>query len=82
MITSKPTRAQVKAQMEKVNRESIKLKNESAKLDDMTDMYYGEVTYSMADADEIIDCLDYGQGEITFKEFDKIMKKINSGDDE
>lgn len=74
----KPTRAQIKAQMEKVNRLSVKFRLESAKLDDMSFEYYGEQTYNDNDLDQIIDCLDYGQGEMEFEEFDELMKEINS----
>lgn len=74
----KPTRAQIKAQMEKVNRLSVKFRLESAKLDDMSFEYYGEQTYNDNDLDQIIDCLDYGHGEMEFEEFDELMKEINS----
>jgi hypothetical protein len=74
----KPTRAQIKSQMKKVNKLACKFKNESYKLDDMCKEYYGEEAYGDHDLDQIIDCLDYGQGEMDFEEFDQLMKGINS----
>ena len=31
--------------------------------------------YSDKDIDEIIDCIDYGHGELSFEEFDEIMRR-------
>ena len=74
---SKPTRAQIQAQLKKVNILACKNKDEGAKFDLMIREYYGEEHYSDHDEDQIIDCLDYGQGMISFEEFDQIMRKIN-----
>jgi hypothetical protein len=72
------TRAQMKAQMIKVNNIAIKNRIESTKLCEMCNEYYGEENYSDNDKDEIIDCLDYGQGTISFEDFDTIMREINN----
>jgi len=74
MITEK----EIKTQLRKVNNLSIKTRIEDKKLFFMCREYYGEITYNEKDQDQIIDCLDYGQGSISFKEFNEIMKKINS----
>jgi hypothetical protein len=74
----KPTRAQIKAQMKKVNKISIESLRESIKFNAMCEEYYGEEKYSDHDLDQIIDCLDYGYGEMDFGEFDELMKEINS----
>ena len=73
----KPTKAQIRNQMKKVNNMAIKFMEESRKFDDVCGKYYGEETYNDHDLDQIIDCLDYGQGVIEFEEFDELMKKIN-----
>jgi hypothetical protein len=74
----KPTRAQIKAQMKKVNSMAIKFMAESRDFDAMCKEYYGEETYSDNDLDQIIDALDYGQCEMDFEEFDELMKEINN----
>lgn len=74
----KPTRAQIKSQMENVNKLAIEFMKQSHKFDEMCAEYYGEETYSDHDLDQIIDCLDYGQGKMDFKEFDELMKEINA----
>ena len=74
----KPTKAQISNQMKKVNNLAIKFKQESAKFDVMCEKYYGNETYNDHDLDQIIDCLDYGQGEMDFEEFDELMKEINN----
>jgi hypothetical protein len=73
MITEK----EIKTQLRKVNNLSIKLIHEDQKFVYMCREYYGEITYNEMDKDQIIDCLDYGHGKISFKEFNEIMKKIN-----
>jgi len=78
MITEK----EIKTQLRKVNNLSIKVNEEDQKFVYMCREYYGEITYNEMDADEIIDCLDYGHGKISFKEFNEIMKKINSSTEE
>ena len=35
--------------------------------------------YSDEDIDEIIDCIDYGNGSISFEEFDEIMRRNGEG---
>ena len=74
----KPTRAQIRAQLKKVNTLSCRHIEENRKFSKMCSEYYGVETYSDHDQDQIIDTLDYGQGVIPFEEFDKIMKEINS----
>lgn len=51
-----------------------KLRKESAKLDIQIRKEY-EFHYSDADIDEIIDCLDYGQGTISFRKFIELMNE-------
>ncbi len=68
--------------MRKVNRLAITFKDESQKFSDMCEAYYGGVSYNSRDEDSIIDCLDYGQGEMDWKEFDAIMRRINSPGEE
>ena len=74
----KPTCAQIKAQMKKVNKLACKFRRESDKLNEICEEYYGKENYSDNDLDQIIDCLDYGQGEMDFEEFDELMKEINT----
>ena len=73
-----PTRSTIKRQMEKVNRLAIKKQKELLKLSRMCEIYYGEENYNDHDEDEIIDCLEYGQGVISFDVFDRIMREINN----
>lgn len=77
----KPTRAQIRAQLKKLNTLSCRESMERRKFDQMCGEYYGEETYSDHDEDWIIDHLDYGQGMISFEEFDQIMRKINQKGD-
>ena len=77
----KPTKAQIRVQLKKVNILSCKHTEEASKFDRMCAEYYGDVTYSDNDEDQIIDTLDYGQGMISFEEFDDIMRRINIGVD-
>jgi hypothetical protein len=76
------TRAQIKSKMIQINKLACKFMQESGLFDRMCSEYYGEETYSDHDKDWIIDCLDYGNGEITFEDFDKIMKEINTPPEE
>ena len=78
LINMKPTRPQIKAQMKKVNKLACESLKESMKFDKMCEEYYGKENYSDNDLDQIIDCLDYGQREMEFEEFDELMKEINT----
>lgn len=64
----------MKAQFNKVKKLSIKLKEESYKLDRMIDDCYG-FSYSETDDDRIIDTLDYGTDNISFEEFNLRMSQ-------
>jgi hypothetical protein len=79
---AKSMRAQIRAQLKKVNSLSCRHLEESHKLVQMCEEYYGGENYNDHDKDEIIDCLDYGTSMIPFEDFDRIMKEINEkGDD-
>ena len=74
----KPSRTQMREQMEKVNKLACESLKESTKFNKMCTEYYGEETYNDHNLDQIIDCLDYGQREMEFEEFDELMKEINT----
>ena len=78
----KPKKSQIRSMLKKLNTLSCKESELKNKFDEMCEEYYGEENYSDNDCDEIIDCLDYGNGMIPFEEFDEIMKEINSQDNE
>ena len=78
----KPTKAQIRTMLKKLNTLSCKESQVRQKFNLMCEEYYGEENYSDHDKDWIIDCLDCGNGMIPFEEFDEIMKEINSQDNE
>lgn len=58
----------------KMQKLSKEISNNKARFDRLIEDKYG-FHYSEKDLDEIIDCIDYGNGNMTFKEFDKIMRE-------
>lgn len=74
----KPTSKQMRKMMKRVNRLAMASNKAATQFAEMCELYYGEVSYNSADEDTVIDCLDYGQGEMDWKEFDAIMRRINS----
>jgi len=71
----------MKTQFNKVKALTLKLKNESWKLDNMIDEKYG-FSYSETDNDRIIDTLDYGTDDISFEDFKLIMEQYKKCFDE
>ena len=69
----------MKEQFEKVKELAIKLHNETGILDSMIDKRWG-FNPSDKDLDEIIDTLDYGTGNISYKEFVWLMDKEKKED--
>ena len=64
----------VKKLIPRISRLSNKLSYLRSQFDRAVTEEYG-FHYSDRDLDEIIDRLDYGHGEMSFKEFDKIMRQ-------
>jgi hypothetical protein len=75
---SKPSAQKIKGMMEKLNTLTIKVGEVKREFDALCENYYGPENYSDNDLDSIIDCLDYGNGKMSWKEFDMLMKEINS----
>ena len=60
-------------QFNKVQKLSVKFSLEHAILDEMINKEYG-YHYSEKNMDYIIDCLDYGNAQLDFEVFDRMMK--------
>ena len=60
--------------LKKINQATMVVNKYKSEFDSLVENEYG-YHYSDKDVDEIIDCLDYGLSEMSFEEFDKIMKK-------
>lgn len=58
----------------KMQKLSVEIQKNKSRFDEMIEEKYG-YHYSDKDLDKIIDCLDYGNRSMTFKEFDKIMRE-------
>lgn len=65
--------SEVKKLIDKISKLANEYSRLKVKFDSAVVREYG-FHYSDRDLDEIIDCLDYGHGGMSFNEFDEIMK--------
>ncbi len=67
-------REKLKKLLKKMNHLSCEIHKYKKDFDELIEEIYG-FHYSDVDKDNIIDCVDYGLGKMSFKEFDKLMKE-------
>lgn len=58
----------------KMQKLSNEISDNKHRFDELIEEKYG-YHYSDKDLDEIIDCVDYGHGRMTFQEFSRIMRE-------
>ena len=63
----------------KMQKLANEISDNKSKFDELIQDKYG-YHYSDEDLDEIIDCVDYGHGHLTFREFNQIMRDNNPYD--
>lgn len=68
------TNPELSVMLKKVQKLSNTLNDIRPKFDELVEEEYG-YHYSDKDIDEIIDCVDYGNGFLTFCKFDRLMRE-------